>query len=278
RAAPPARGTAPGRGARRARCRVGDGAREPGNHRLMPLPRLLDAVESLPSFTRLLATVPAPGQRLSVGGLPGSSDAALVAALGRKLGQRRFLVVVAESLPEAERWLADLTVLQDDEATALYPPREGFGEVEPRLELHVGDVRRLEDLVHHLDDVGFERVDLVDDVAQFSVRGGIVDIYSFGMANPVRLEFWGDEISSLRHFDILTQRSTRDAEVALVLPVDARPSESAESAQRGSLLDLVPPDTVLVVPAHAHVEAEMRRTWEEARHHIELARRRGEDA
>ena len=287
----------------------------------MPLPRLLDAIESLPRFAQLLAAVPAPGDRLAVGGLPGSSDAALVAALGRKLGQRRFLVVVAESLPEAERWLADLTVLQDDEATALYPPREGFGEVEPhlevagervetlervarggvrtlittaravlertrlpdvvrsaRLELHVGDVRRLEDLVHHLENVGFERVDLVDDVAQFSVRGGIVDIYSFGMANPVRLEFWGDEITSLRHFDILTQRSTRDADVALVLPVDARPSESAESAQRGSLLDLVPPDTVLVVPAHAHVEAEMRRTWEEARHHIELARRRGEDA
>ncbi len=287
----------------------------------MPLPRLLDAIESLPRFAQLLAAVPAPGDRLAVGGLPGSSDAALVAALGRKLGQRRFLVVVAESLPEAERWLADLTVLQDDEATALYPPREGFGEVEPhlevagervetlervarggvrtlittaravlertrlpdvvrsaRLELHVGDVRRLEDLVHHLENVGFERVDLVDDVAQFSVRGGIVDIYSFGMANPVRLEVWGDEITSLRHFDILTQRSTRDADVALVLPVDARPSESAESAQRGSLLDLVPPDTVLVVPAHAHVEAEMRRTWEEARHHIELARRRGEDA
>jgi transcription-repair coupling factor (superfamily II helicase) len=287
----------------------------------MALPRLLDAIEALPPFTRLAATVPAPGQRLTVGGLPGSSDAALIAALGRRLGQRRFQVVVAESLPEAERWLADLTVLQDDDATALYPPREGFGEVEPhlevagervetlervargavrtlittaravlertrlpdvvrtaRLELRVGDVRRLEDLVQHLEQVGFERVDLVDDVAQFSVRGGIVDIYSFGMANPVRLEFWGDEIASLRHFDILTQRSTRDADIALVLPVDARPSERAESAERGSLLDLVPPDTVLVVPAHAHVDAEMRRTWEEARHHIELARRRGEDA
>ncbi|HEY7877989.1 MAG TPA: CarD family transcriptional regulator, partial [Gemmatimonadaceae bacterium] len=286
----------------------------------MALPRLLDAVEALPAFGRLAATVPAPGARLTTGGLPGSSDAALVATLGRRLGARRFLVVVTETLPDAERWLADLSALQDDDTPALYPPREGFGEVEPhlevagervetlervargavrtlittaravlertrlpdvvrsaRLELRVGDVRRLEDLVAHLDQVGFERVDLVDDVAQFSVRGGIVDIYSFGMANPVRLEFWGDEITSLRHFDILTQRSTRDADLALVLPVDARPTGAAAGAQRGALLDLVPPDTIIVIPAHAHLEAEMRRTWEEARHHIELARRRGED-
>ena len=43
---------------------------------------------------------------------------------------------------------------------------------------------------------------MVDDVAQFSVRGGIFDIYGFGMTDPVRLEFWGDEIVDLRHFDL----------------------------------------------------------------------------
>src|SRR6185437_8595154 len=114
------------------------------HRRLMPLPRLLDAIESLPRFAQLLGAVPAPGSRLTVGGLPGSSDAALVAALGRKLGQRRFLVVVAESLPEAERWLAALTVLQDDEATALYPPREGLGALEPRHEVAGERVETLE--------------------------------------------------------------------------------------------------------------------------------------
>ncbi|MEO7964991.1 MAG: hypothetical protein ABIT38_13895, partial [Gemmatimonadaceae bacterium] len=67
-----------------------------------------------------------------------------------------------------------------------------------RLELRKGDVRRPEELAAHLESIGFERVTMVDDVAQFSVRGGIFDIYSFGMAEPVRLEFWGDEISELR--------------------------------------------------------------------------------
>ncbi|MGI8498070.1 MAG: transcription-repair coupling factor [Gemmatimonadaceae bacterium] len=146
-----------------------------------------------------------------------------------------------------------------------------------RLSLRVGDTRRPEDLITHLESVGFERVPVVEDVAQFSVRGGIVDIYSFGMANPVRLEFWGDEITSLRHFDILTQRSTREAEVALVLPVDARPSEADDADTRGTLAELFPPDTILLLPEGGHLDAEMERTWEEAEHHIEVAHRRGEN-
>lgn len=287
----------------------------------MALPTILDAIAALPAFSRLLRRVPEPGARLDVRGLPGSSDAALCAALGRELGASRFIVVVAETLPDAERWLADLAALTDQERTALYPPREGFGEAEPhleiagervetlervargevgilvttaravqertrlsdavratRLELHVGDARRPEDLIEHLESVGFERVRLVEDVAQFSVRGGIMDVYGFGMANPVRLEFWGDEIASMRHFDIATQRSTREADVALILPVDGRAGAEVEGATRGALTDLFPPDTLVIVPAHAHIMAEMSRTWEEARHHVELARRRGEDA
>src|SRR6267143_474480 len=78
-----------------------------------------------------------------------------------------------------------------------------------RVELRKGDTRRPEDLASHLEAIGFERVPMVEDVAQFSVRGGIFDIYSFGMAEPVRFEFWGDDITELRHFDLLTQRSTR---------------------------------------------------------------------
>src|SRR6476619_7635334 len=96
-----------------------------------------------------------------------------------------------------------------------------------RLELRKGDTRRPEDLAAHLESIGFERVQMVEDVAQFSVRGGIFDVYSFGMADPVRMEFWGDEIVELRHFDLLSQRSTRVADVAVILPVDGHvPDES----------------------------------------------------
>ena len=286
----------------------------------MALPRLLDAIAGLPAYARLTSSLPTLGETITVGGLPGSSDATLSAALGRDLGATRFQVILTEALPEAERWLADLDALASEGAVALYPPREGFGEVEPhlevagervetlervargevrtlittarailertrlpaavrnaRLELHPGATLRLDALIAHLDAVGFERVTLVDDVAQYSVRGGIVDIYSFGMANPVRLELWGDEISSLRHFDLATQRSTRDATSAVILPVDGRRGDGEEGAARGTVADLFPPDTLIVVPARSHIDAEIRRTWEEAAHHIDLARRRGED-
>ena len=77
----------------------------------MALPQLLDAVTALPAYRELLARLPALGDTVTVGGLPGSSDATLSAALGRELGSTRFQVILAEALPEAERWLADLDAL-----------------------------------------------------------------------------------------------------------------------------------------------------------------------
>ncbi|HSA56638.1 MAG TPA: transcription-repair coupling factor [Gemmatimonadaceae bacterium] len=285
----------------------------------MSLGGVLDAFESLPAFARVVATLPRPGERRPLAGLAGSSDAVLAAALSRRL-PHRLIAVVTDSVADAERWLADLQVVLDEPQAALYPPREGFGEVEPhaeiagervetlerlsrgavrillttgralmerthlpkallsgRLELRKGDERRPEDLATHLEGIGFERVPMVDDVAQFSVRGGIVDIYGFGMAEPVRLEYWGDEIIELRHFDLLTQRSTRDAEVALILPVDVAPSGDT-AVERRALAELWPPDTLVLLPDESHLDPELGRTWEEAAHHIELARRRGEDA
>lgn len=146
-----------------------------------------------------------------------------------------------------------------------------------RLEIRKGDTRRPEDLASHLESIGFERVPMVDDVAQFSMRGGIFDIYSFGMAEPVRLEFWGDDVSELRHFDLISQRSTRDADLALILPVDGQLRGDAEETDRVSITALFAPDTIVVIPEDSRVGPELRRTWDEAQHHIDLARRRGED-
>ena len=285
----------------------------------MSLPSLLDAIERLPAFTRLVNTLPAPRGQLLAAGLPGSADAVVVAALARRL-PTRFFVVVADGLPQAERMLADLHTILDETPVALYPPREGFGEAEPhvevagervetlarlargdvrvlvttprallertrlpgaledlRVELRKGDIRRPGELAEHLERIGFERVPMVEDVAQFSLRGGIFDIYSFGMTDPVRLEFWGDEIEDLRHFDLSTQRSTRTVDVAVVLPVDGQVHEDATDGERLAVSALFPPDTLLVQPVGTHVEPELRRTWDEAAHHLELARRRGED-
>ncbi len=286
----------------------------------MALPRLLDIVSGLPAYHEVREQMPSAGGSLRIGGLAGSSDAAFVAALAREMSHRAF-VIVTDQLSDAERWLADLQTLVDDIPVALYPPREGFGEVEPhaevagervetleqlgrsavrvllttsrallertalpaalresRVELRKGDVRRPEELSAHLESIGFERVSMVEDVAQFSVRGGIFDIYSFGMAEPVRLEFWGNDVIELRHFDLNTQRTTRPADMALVLPVDGRVRESSAGTERVSLVELLGPDTIVVVPAGSSVQPELQRTWDESAHHIDLARRRGEEA
>src|SRR5665213_3473746 len=109
----------------------------------MALPTIIDAVEALPAFTRLANTVPDHGRRVTVGGLVGSSAAALVAALARKM-ERRFFVIVAENVGDAERWLADLEALDGGEAVAFYPPRESFGEAEPHAEVAGERVETLE--------------------------------------------------------------------------------------------------------------------------------------
>ena len=286
----------------------------------MPLPLLLDSIEQLPAFARLLSGLPGPRARLRVAGLAGSSDAGAVAALARRAPER-FIAVVTDTLPDAERWLADLRALLDAEEVALYPPREGFGEAEPhvevagervetlertmrgevrilvtttrallertrmpralrelRVELRRGDQRRLAELIEHLERIGLERVPMVEDVAQFSVRGGILDVYGFGMADPVRAEFSADEIVDLRQFDMSTQRSTREVPLALVLPVDGGMKFGALDGERRSIVTLWTPDTIVVMPDGTHVDPEAERTWGEAEHHVELARRRGEDA
>ncbi|MEX2152726.1 MAG: transcription-repair coupling factor [Gemmatimonadaceae bacterium] len=285
----------------------------------MSLPLLLESIDRLPAFSRLANSLPAPGERRRIAGLAGSADAAAVAALAVR-APGRFFVVVTDTLPEAERWLADLRSLLAEDIVALYPPREGFGEAEPhvevagervetlertmrgevrilvtttrallertrmpralrdlRVELRKREQRSLSELIEHLERIGLERVPMVEDVAQFSVRGGILDIYGFGMADPVRAEFWGDEIVDLRQFDMASQRSTREVEHALVLPVDGSIQYDALESERRSILTLWTPDTLLVLPEGVHIDAELQRTWGEAAHHIDLARRRGED-
>src|SRR5437868_23817 len=109
----------------------------------MPLPQLLSLTELLPEFRELQQNVPGPGRRCVVGGLHGSSDAVLLAALAASLHQR-FFVVVSDDIADAERWLADLTTLVEPDGVAFYPPRESFGEAEAHAEIAGERVETLE--------------------------------------------------------------------------------------------------------------------------------------
>ena len=75
-----------------------------------------------------------------------------------------------------------------------------------------------EDLIRNLADLGYEHVSLVQGIGDFSVRGGIVDIFPPGFEAPVRLDFFGDTIESLRTFDPISQRSISELDEAVILP------------------------------------------------------------
>ncbi len=136
----------------------------------------------------------------------------------------------------------------------------------------------LTDAVRRLEAMGYARVPTVTEVAQCSVRGGILDVYGFGMAAPARAEWWGDELISLRAFDLDTQRSGEAIDRVTILPVTVEGGGTGDGRRvRSSLLELLPADCLLVFDQEPAVEREVERAWADAAHHLEIARRLGED-
>lgn len=131
-----------------------------------------------------------------------------------------------------------------------------------RLTVRVGDTLDLLALADLLVDRGFERVPLVEEVGQFAVRGGLVDVFSVGSGDPVRIELWGDEVVSLRSFEILDQRSLADLTETFILPVDFRRGAGDGDVVSRSLLDLLPVDALMTTLGSWDVSEEVQRTWD----------------
>ena len=87
------------------------------------------------------------------------------------------------------------------------------------LTLRPGASYDLEELTRRLSDAGYARTTLVEGVGQFALRGGILDVYSPAYDEPLRVEFFGDELDAMGFFDPLTQRRTENAAEAVLLPV-----------------------------------------------------------
>ena len=130
------------------------------------------------------------------------------------------------------------------------------------------EIISLDDLVAHLRRVGYESHDMVEMPGQFTVRGGIVDIFPAEAERPVRVELFGDAVESLREFDPNTQRSVRPIEHVTLPPLLEKPSEvfefqnghgtDSENILRGhSLLDLRE-DTVVIFDEPGAIEEASR--------------------
>ena len=95
------------------------------------------------------------------------------------------------------------------------------------LTLRVGEEIPLEDLIQHLESIGYERREPVEMVGEYSVRGGILDVFPAESQRPVRIELFGDLIESIRQFDVESQRSVLKVNSAALLPLAEYPRSPA---------------------------------------------------
>ncbi|WP_103327799.1 transcription-repair coupling factor [Bacteroidetes bacterium endosymbiont of Geopemphigus sp.] len=108
--------------------------------------------------------------------------------------------------------------------------------------LNRGEKVSIEFINEWLFDQGFQRVDFVNSPGEFSVRGGILDVFSFSATEPFRVEFFGDEIESLRSFEIENQRSLENFhQITLLPPLSAEVSQESYV----SFFNLLPKDAFI---------------------------------
>jgi transcription-repair coupling factor (superfamily II helicase) len=236
--------------------------------------------------SRFAPPSPKEGGAVCISSLTGSADAFL--ALSVTTGEK-LVLAVTPGLPDADRLADDLRILTSKHPTRIleFPPtasddRNALGirlktlaavkawelspypcvvvasypalaipisaKAVPTITLEVGP-KRFAHICSRLAELGYNRVPTVERAGDFSVRGGIVDVWSPGDEFPVRAEFFGDDLESLRRFDAATQRSIERIDSASILPVSEQ-AFNGDEQDRTSLLDLLPDDSTVLAFEH----------------------------
>ena len=125
----------------------------------------------------------------------------------------------------AERMEVIKAIIEDKQSTIVVSLDALLNKVVPLqevkkniIEFHVGDSLSIDDIKKTLVSVGYEREDWVDGVGQFAIRGGILDIFPISSDCPYRIEFWGEDIDSIRSFDVESQRSIENVDELSIYP------------------------------------------------------------
>ena len=118
---------------------------------------------------------------------------------------------------------------------------------EKTLKLHVGERVDLSFVTEVLRSYGFEFVDYVYEPGQFAVRGSIVDVFSFSSEYPFRVDFFGDEVDSIRLFEVESQLSKEKKEEVVIVPDLSRSLEKGGTGELVSFLHFLPAQTVLAM-------------------------------
>ena len=126
------------------------------------------------------------------------------------------------------------------------------------IQLTTGQTTDIVELEHRLRELGFHEEDYVYEPGQFAVRGSILDVYSFSHELPFRIDFFGDEIDSIRTFEVEDQLSKERCQ-----SVEIVPELAAAQAEKVSFLEVLPDDCVLVAKDLSFVSDIVKRIYEE---------------
>jgi transcription-repair coupling factor (superfamily II helicase) len=159
-----------------------------------------EAVAMFPSWETL------PHERLSPG----------VDTVGARLMLLRRL-----ARPDDERLGPPLRIVVTTTRSLLQPMAPDVADIEP-VTLTVGAEAEFDGVIARLVDLAYTRVDMVGKRGEFAVRGGILDVFPPTAEHPVRVEFWGDEVSEMRMFSVADQRSIPEIAVDFVVAVPCR--------------------------------------------------------
>ncbi|TDI75888.1 MAG: transcription-repair coupling factor [Bacteroidetes bacterium] len=126
--------------------------------------------------------------------------------------------------------------------------------------LQIGDTYEPESLIEELVGQGFTRVEFVERAGDLALRGGILDVFPFNGDFPVRMEFFGDEIESIREFDIHTQRSVSRLQDARLVPDLNNISQSTDNLI--SIFEYLSDDTILILQNDAVLQEHVQEAFE----------------
>jgi transcription-repair coupling factor (superfamily II helicase) len=182
----------------------------------------------------------------------------------------------------AERLALLSQIEKENAAKVVVTTRAALDQPAPRrgrlrsasLEIQRGPNMAMPALLSALSGAGYERVAQVTTRGQFAVRGGIVDIFSWQTAQPLRIEFYDDEIESLREFDLDTQTSVRTREEASVLL-------SAADDTNGRVRDYITQDALVIEiepEPGSSAQIQVSESWIEQRGHSRSAAKHAEVA
>lgn len=153
------------------------------------------------------------------------------------------LVRRADVLQQLAEGFSGVVVTSIDAMFEMVPPAEQVRK--ETIALAVGSVIPPTELTGQLIDLGFDRVEFVEQPGELALRGGILDVYPFAGEYPVRLEFFGDDVDSIREFDPSTQRSVSRLTATRLVPNLER-RQNGHAGRFTSIFEHLPAETLIV--------------------------------